>query len=951
MTANEPAQNRKDSKEPKEMNRTPPAMDKKFNATEIENKWYSFWETSGFFQPTGEGEAYCIAIPPPNVTGTLHMGHAFLNTLIDTLIRYQRMRGKRVLWQMGTDHAGIATQMVVERKLAARGKERRQIGRESFVKAVWDWKAESAGIISHQLRRLGASVDWETERFTMDEGFSRAVTEAFVRLSERGYVYRAKRLINWDPKLLTAVSDLEVQAEEEDAILYYVRYPFAGEDEGEEGGGGMVIATTRPETILADGAVAVHPDDPRFKKYVGKKVHVPMTERVIPVIADDYVKSEFGSGTVKITPAHDFNDYEVGQRHEMEVINLFTPHAVMNENAPPAYRGMDRETARVAIVRDLEEVGFLVKKEDHKHSPPRGDRSGVILEPYLTDQWFVRMDEFAEKAMQSVRSGQTSFVPKQWEKTYFNWLTNIQDWCVSRQLWWGHRIPAWYDEKGGVYVGRTEAEVREKHNITSGISLHRDEDVLDTWFSSALWTFATMGWPDESVRQKVFNPTSVLVTGFDIIFFWVARMMMMTLALKDEVPFKEVYIHGLVRDAEGKKMSKSKGNILDPLDVIDGITLTDLIKKRTADLMQPRLATAIEKSTRRDFPDGIETHGTDALRFTFCSLASNGRDLNFDVSRCIGYRNFCNKLWNAARYVLAQFRPETDWMSDADYAKQTLHYADKWITVGCDNAVRKVLRGLENYRFDHASDALYHFVWHEYCDWYVELSKPLLASPDETERKILLNTMLRVLEKTLCLAHPFIPFVTEEIWQHLRPLMRLSEESIMRRSYPRPPSADVTAEHMRTESLMEWLRLLVTEGRVMRDQAGLSPKVCARFILITNDKREMAWLTESMPLIRGLINCEEITLGEAGVAGRSRIVGQGSLVLPFANRSECEAEIRRLNTELQRLEKMWNLLNAKLKNDDFRTKAPKAVVEETKRRAKSAQASLDTIRQNIRELA
>ena len=921
-------------------------MDKKFDAQTIEKKWYSFWEDGGLFEPSGKGPPYCITIPPPNVTGTLHMGHAFQNTLIDTLIRYQRMRGKRVLWQVGTDHAGIATQMVVERNLAAEGKERRQLGRDQFIQAVWDWKKESSGTITHQLRRLGASVDWKRERFTMDEGFSRAVTEVFVRLYEQGAIYRTKRLINWDPQLGTAVSDLEVRAEEEDALLYYVRYPFVGED------GYMIIATTRPETILADGAVAVHPNDARYKHCLGKKVHVPQTDRIIPVISDDYVKSEFGTGCVKITPAHDFNDYEVGKRHQMEVINLFTPEAVMNENAPKAYQGMDRYAARDAMIKDLKEAGLLVKEEKHKHSPPRGDRSGVILEPYQTDQWFIRMEQLAKDAIAAVQENRTRFVPKQWEKTYFNWLAEIQDWCISRQLWWGHRIPAWYDPQDRIYVGRDEAEVRTKHKIADDVPLRQDEDVLDTWFSSALWTFATMDWPEESTEQQQFNPTSVLVTGFDIIFFWVARMMMMTLAMKQEVPFKEVYIHGLVRDAEGQKMSKSKGNILDPLDIIDGIDMEALVTKRTSSLMQPQQAAAIEKATRRQFPHGIAAHGTDALRFTFCALASNGRDLNFDTARCIGYRNFCNKLWNATRYVLGECTKEglTHCLPHEEYEQRKLDHIDEWISRSLANAVAQINAAFAKYRFDLAAQHLYQFAWHEYCDWYIELSKPLLAAANTNARRTILNTMLYTLESLLRLCHPCIPFITEEIWQQLKPIMHLSERSIMQRSYPQPRT--VRADNRDAVARVRWLQNLITSGRIMRNAAGLPSRARIKPILITDATDEQGWLEDSRRLIHHLLGCAEIKVQSTDRSkpmGRSRIVRQGTLVLPFTNADERQAEIKRLRDEYDALKKAESMLRKKLANADFVTKAPAPVVAETRQRLQQGLDALERLGQNLKE--
>ena len=902
-------------------------MDKKFNPQDIEQKWYDFWERKGLFSPTDKGEAYCIAIPPPNVTGTLHMGHAFQSTLIDTLIRYHRMKGRKVLWQMGTDHAGIATQMLVERQCAAAGTNKHKLGREKFIAKIWEWKEQSGNIINNQLKRLGASVDWKTARFTMDEGFCHSVIEAFVRLHEQGFIYRSKKLVNWDPVLQTALSDLEVTAKEEGGTLYYVRYPFVNEK------GFMTIATTRPETILADGAIAVHPDSEKYRRHLGKMVHVPRTDRIIPVLADEYVKSEFGTGCVKITPAHDFNDYEVGQRHAMEVINLFTPAAKMNENAPKDYRGMDRYEARIAIIKDLEKEGLLVKAEKHLHSPPRGDRSGVILEPYLTNQWFVKTQELARRAIEVVEQEKIKFSPKRWENTYFAWMHNIQDWCISRQLWWGHRIPAWLDEEGNIFIGRNEEEVRRKYGISA--PLKQEEDVLDTWFSSALWTFAPLGWPSSTPRQKMFHPTNLLVTGFDIIFFWVARMIMMTLSMKEEIPFKQVYIHGLVRDAQGQKMSKSKGNILDPLDIIDGIELDKLTEKRTSNLLQPQQAPAIKRATKNQFPQGIAAHGTDALRFTFCALASTGHDLNFDIGRCMGYRNFCNKLWNAARFVSL-------WDQEED-APVNLSPIDEWIQDAFARTAQEIEKALAGYRFDLASQNLYEFVWNEYCDWYIEFSKPLMDDPlaGPATRWSLRN----VLEKILRLAHPFIPFITEEIWQECG----FNSEraiSIMSADYPS------TVPRAKEYPEIEWLKKFISAARTMRSELLLPPKQRMDFLLISNNKKEHKWLKSHDVLLSNILNSSQqlLTKKEIKPAGKSLVVGTGEILLPINSKEEKEQERSRLNNRLKQLSTEQEKLKAKLTNQNFISKAPVEVVEKNRRRLENNGQESSIVEEQLRLL-
>ncbi|MEQ8659220.1 MAG: valine--tRNA ligase, partial [Gammaproteobacteria bacterium] len=806
-------------------------MEKTYDPQAIERTRYEQWEEAGHFRPAGHGAPYCIMLPPPNVTGSLHMGHAFQDTLMDALIRYHRMCGRNTLWQCGTDHAGIATQIVVERQLAAAGRTRHDLGREAFVDAVWQWKGESGGTITRQLRRMGASMDWTRERFTLDEDLSRAVREVFVSLYDEGLIYRGKRLVNWDPVLHTAISDLEVVAEEENGHLWHMRYPLA------DGSGEVVVATTRPETMLGDTAVAVHPEDQRYRRLIGKTVRLPLSEREIPIIADDYVDPDFGSGCVKITPAHDFNDYAIGQRHDLAVINIFTDDAAINDNAPARFRGLDRFEARKAVVAELEQAGLIVRIDDHKLMVPRGDRTHSVIEPYLTDQWFVRIQPLAEPAIAAVEDGRIRFVPENWSKTYFEWMRNIEDWCISRQLWWGHRIPAWYDEAGNIYVGRDEAEARARTGLGDDVVLGQDPDVLDTWFSSALWPFSTLGWPDQTPALATFYPTSVLVTGFDIIFFWVARMIMMGMKFMGDVPFREVYIHGLVRDADGNKMSKSKGNILDPLDLIDGVDLDTLVAKRTTGLMRPEEAPKIEAATRRQFPDGIAAFGTDALRFTFAVMATQGRDIRFDLGRIGGYRNFCNKIWNAARFVLMACEQHRGPTPPADCVPGM---PERWIRARLDATVARVREGFDGYRFDLAAQALYEFIWDEYCDWYIEMAKVTLYDDDASvaAKDAVCLTLLEVLDAGLRALHPLMPFVTEEIWLKLAPQVGVAAQTIMTQPFPASSGAPAAAD----AAAFAWLRDFVLGVRRIRAEYDIEPAKRLPVHTRGGSSTERAWL-------------------------------------------------------------------------------------------------------------
>jgi len=917
-------------------------MEKTYNPHAIEQHWYNSWEQNGYFAPQGTGTTpYCIMIPPPNVTGTLHMGHAFQDTLMDLLIRYHRMMGDNTLWQAGTDHAGIATQMVVERQLALEGKTRHDLGREAFIEKVWNWKAHSGGHITRQLRQMGSSLDWSNERFTMDDGLSHAVREVFVRLYDEGLIYRGKRLVNWDPVLHTAVADLEVQSQEENGSLWHLRYPFA------EGNEALIVATTRPETMLGDTAVAVQPKDERYQHLIGKEVELPLTGRTIPVIADEHVDPEFGSGCVKITPAHDFNDYAVGQRHNLPIINIFTVDAKLNENAPAAYQGMDRFVARKKIVADLEAAGLLVEIKPHKLMIPRGDRSHAVIEPFLTDQWFVKVGPLAEEAIQVVEDGRIKFIPDNWKKTYFEWMRNIQDWCISRQIWWGHPIPAWYDESGQVYVGYSESQVREKYTIPESVKLVPDSDVLDTWFSSALWPFSTLGWPEETERVKTFYPTSVLVTGFDIIFFWVARMIMMGLKFRGEVPFHEVYIHGLIRDSDGQKMSKSKGNVLDPLDLINGIELEPLVLKRTTGLMQPEMAPKIEEATRKQYSKGIAAFGTDALRFTFTALASTGRDIRFDLGRIEGYRNFCNKLWNATRYVLMNMENAVGNVEAVE-----LSLSDKWIISRLQQVEEEAHLHIKAYRFDLLANSLYDFTWHEYCDWYLELSKPILQSEQATEaqKQGTRQTLVRVLETLLRLLHPITPFITEELWQRVAPLampalfQKKSAQTIMLQAYPQPQADKIDRQ---AEAEIEWIKQFVLGVRRIRAEMDIAPNKPLPVLLQNGSADdEQKWQTHE-GFITHLARLDNVTWLEANRddAPESAIalVGEMRVLIPLAGLIDVEAELKRLNKEMEKLKKELAKCTAKLNNPKFTERAPAEIVEKERQRVTEMSASLQEL--------
>ncbi|MCJ8284362.1 valine--tRNA ligase [Halomonas sp.] len=934
-------------------------MDKTYQPESIEARWYERWENDGRFAPSGKGDPFAIMIPPPNVTGSLHMGHAFQDTIMDTLIRWRRMQGRNTLWQVGTDHAGIATQMLVERKVAAEeGKTRHDLGREAFIDKVWEWKHESGGHITRQLRRMGASLDWSRERFTMDEGFYKAVQEVFVRLYEEDLVYRGKRLVNWDPTLNTAISDLEVENRDQQGQFWHFRYPMADGVTTDAGLDHLVVATTRPETLLGDSAVAVNPDDERYASLVGKFVELPLVGRRIPIVADEHADMDKGSGCVKITPAHDFNDYEVGKRAGLPLINVFSKTAHILEAAeafdiqgrpltdidtslPAAYAGLDRFAARKAIVADMEAKGLLEKTETVNNTLPYGDRSGDVIEPLLTDQWFVAVETLAKPAIEAVENGDIQFVPKNYENMYFSWMRDLQDWCISRQLWWGHRIPAWYDQEGNVYVARTEAEAREKHGIAGDVALTQDEDVLDTWFSSGLWTFGTLGWPEQTEELKTFHPSSVLVTGFDIIFFWVARMIMLTLKFTDEVPFKTVYVHGLVRDGQGQKMSKSKGNVLDPIDLIDGIDLEALVDKRTGNMMQPQKAKAIAKATRSEFPDGIEAHGTDALRYTFLSQATTGRDIKFDMGRLDGYRNFCNKLWNASRYVLMNAENED---CGREGGEVELSLADRWIEARLQQTVDQVTRAMEEFRFDHASQALYDFVWNEYCDWYLELSKPVLwdEGASEAAKRGTRRTLVRVLEAILRLAHPMMPYISEEIWQRVAPLAGTLEgdnDSLMAKAWPLADEALIDQDAIRD---IEWLKGVIVAVRNIRAEMNIAPGKPLDALLTKGSEADQARLSANRLFLSKLAKLSSIEwLDDASTAPLSatQLVGDMEVLVPMADLIDKDAELARLSKEIDKQDKLIGGVEKKLANEGFVAKAPAAVIDKERGKLEEYQAA------------
>ena len=900
---------------------------KGYRPEEIERRQYRRWEEAGYFRPSGHGESYCIVIPPPNVTGTVHMGHAFQYTIMDALIRYHRMCGDNTLWQMGTDHAGIATQMVVERLLDAEGKTRRGLGRDAFVRRVWDWKEQSGNTISRQIRRLGASVDWSRDRFTMDPELSEAVTEVFVRLHDEGLIYRGKRLVNWDPVLHTAISDLEVLVAEETGKIWRFRYPLADSDDC------LVVATTRPETMLGDTAVAVHPDDERFRHYLGREVRLPLAGRTIPVIADDYVDPEFGTGCVKITPAHDFNDFQVGQRHGLAAINIFDESAALNDAVPERFRGLDRFEARRRVLDELQAEGLVDGEQDHRHMVPRGDRSGALVEPLLTEQWYVRAGPLAEPAIAAVEDGSIRFVPGNWSKTYFEWMRNIEDWCISRQLWWGHRIPAWYDSEGRVYVGRSEDEVRAKHGLGSEVSLQQDEDVLDTWFSSALWPFSTMHWPAGSRELETFYPTRVLVTGFDIIFFWVARMIMMGLKFMGDVPFSDVYIHGLVRDQSGQKMSKSKGNILDPLFIVDGVDLETLVRKRTEGMMQTHLKERIEASTRKEFPEGIAAYGADALRLTFASLATTGRDVSLDMGRVEGNRNFCNKLWNAASYVFS--RVETP------LPDEPLEYtvADRWIRSRLSAVIDRYQRSFAEYRFDLATQALYEFTWHEYCDWYLEMTKTVLNDPEapQARARAAQRCLTEILDALLRLLHPIIPFVTEELWLRLCRRTGRDSATIMLEAQPRAESFEPDAE---AEAEIDWLKAFVMGVRQIRGEMSIAPGKRLPARLAGTTDLDCDRVRRHDALLKDLARLDDIAFVDSpdDVAGAATaLVGRMTILVPLEGLIDLAAERARLGKQIQRATDDRRRSRQKLANPQFISNAPAKVVDRERQR----EASLD----------
>ncbi|MBQ4796214.1 MULTISPECIES: valine--tRNA ligase [Pectobacterium] len=924
-------------------------METKYNPQDIEQPLYEHWEKQGYFKPHGDTskESFSIMIPPPNVTGSLHMGHAFQQTIMDTLIRYQRMQGKNTLWQAGTDHAGIATQMVVERKIAAEeGKTRHDYGREAFIDKIWQWKGESGGNITNQMRRLGNSVDWERERFTMDEGLSNAVKEVFVRLYKEDLIYRGKRLVNWDPKLRTAISDLEVENREVKGSMWHLRYPLADGVKTADGKDYLVVATTRPETVLGDTGVAVNPEDPRYKDLIGKEVILPLIGRRIPIVGDEHADMEKGTGCVKITPAHDFNDYEVGKRHQLPMVNILTfdgdirqsaeifdtngeTSTSCNSDIPEAFQGLERFAARKALVAAFDELGLLEEIKAHDLTVPYGDRGGVVIEPMLTDQWYVRAAVLAKPAVEAVEDGRIQFVPKQYENMYFSWMRDIQDWCISRQLWWGHRIPAWYDANGNVYVGRTEAEVRSENNLADDVVLNQDEDVLDTWFSSGLWTFSTLGWPEQTPDLKAFHPSSVMVSGFDIIFFWIARMIMLTMHfIKDEdgkpqVPFHTVYMTGLIRDDEGQKMSKSKGNVIDPLDMVDGISLEALLEKRTGNMMQPQLAEKIRKRTEKQFPNGIEPHGTDALRFTLAALASTGRDINWDMKRLEGYRNFCNKLWNASRFVLMNTEDQ-----DCGFGagEKVLSLADRWILAEFNRTVKAYREALDGYRFDIAANILYEFTWNQFCDWYLELTKPVMNGGSEAELRGTRHTLVTVLEALLRLAHPIIPFITETIWLRVKALKGISADTIMLQPFP---EFDAAQEDTLALNDLEWIKQAIIAVRNIRAEMNIAPGKPLEVLLRDVTAEAQRRVEENRSFIQTLARLESITLlpaGDKGPVSVTKLIEGAELLIPMAGLIDKAAELDRLTKEVAKIEAEIERIESKLSNEGFVARAPEAVV-------------------------
>ena len=913
-------------------------MEKTYNPELIEQKYRDLWETGDLFSSktnSASENAYSIVLPPPNVTGSLHMGHAFQHTIMDVYTRYNRSKGNQTLWQPGTDHAGIATQMVVERQLGLENISRHDLGRDKFTEKVWDWKSKSGGTITSQMRRLGASVDWERERFTMDESLSKAVRKVFVDLYNEGLIYRGKRLVNWDPVLLTAVSDLEVISKEENGFLWHIKYQVADSDES------LVVATTRPETMLGDSAVAVHPEDERYQHLVGKFINLPLSDRKIPIIADDYVDKEFGTGCVKITPGHDFNDYEIGQRHNLEIINVLTDDAKINANAPISYQGLDRFEARKVIVSDLDKQNLIEKIDPHTLMVPRGDRTNSIIEPYMTDQWFVKVKPLAEPAIDAVKNGSIRFVPENWEKTYFNWMENIEDWCISRQIWWGHRIPAWYDTEGNFYVADSIEEAQKQAGIDA--ELTQDEDVLDTWFSSALWPFSTLGWPEETPEMSRFYPTSVLVTGFDIIFFWVARMIMFGLKFANDVPFRDIYITGLIKDGNGQKMSKSKGNVLDPIDLIDGISLKDLLEKRTQGMMQPKLAEKIQKQTKKEFPNGIPSFGTDAIRFTFTALASFGRDIKFDLKRVEGYRNFCNKLWNASRFVLMNLESKSINL-DAELSSQ-----DKWILSRLQHVKTEVEKHLEDYRLDLMSQALYEFVWHDYCDWYLELSKPLLENAKTKQGCE--ATLLKVLTETLVILHPIIPFITEEIFEQSQKLQSKSTGKLISQPFPELVKELQNAD---AETEINWLKQFILGIRKIRGEMNISPGKPLPCFIKSYSKKDQSYIENNKAMLFALAKLDTVDLlsaddeePESAIA----LVGKMKILIPLAGLIDKGAERERLNKEIEKLVKLKSQFSAKLNNEKFINGAPKAVVKNEKEKLASAESALKDLEQQLEKIS